>query len=73
MPKYPCKTIPLSKLLVSEMGVAEPLCNSCKCADCENPIEIKNISVFGVNKKTRIFMRREVPHFVIECLEGYTR
>lgn len=72
MPKYKTKTIPLTQLIVTEQGVAEPLCNSCKCADCENPIEEKEVSVFGVLKKVRVYMRRDTPHYVIECLEGYT-
>jgi|19_taG_2_1085344.scaffolds.fasta_scaffold03244_3 hypothetical protein len=73
MPKYQCKTIPLTKLIITEKGVHEPLCNSCTCVDCENPIEEKKISVFGVNKKAKVFMRRDTAHFVVECLEGYTR
>ena len=71
MPQYECRTVSLSKLIVSERGLHEPLCNSCACPDCENPIETKMVSVFGINKPYRVMVRNGDPFCVISCPEGY--
>jgi hypothetical protein len=70
--EYPCKTIPLTQLTLNRVGVAEPLCNTCKTRDCTNPIQTKKVSIFGVNKEMRLLTRGSEPTVVIDCPEGYT-
>jgi hypothetical protein len=40
--------------------------------DCSNPVEIKEVSILGVLKKYRTYMRGDEPYFVVQCNEGYT-
>jgi hypothetical protein len=70
--EYPCKLVPVLKVLSTPKGLFEPLCNSCKTKDCTNPVEEREISILGVNKKFRMYMRGDDPCFVIQCNEGYT-
>ena len=70
MAAYNCKTIPLTKLVPTPKGFLNPLCNTCRCKDCENPIEEKMISVIGVAKKMRVYMMPYGVNLVVDC-EGY--
>jgi hypothetical protein len=70
--EYTCKLIPISKVLSGKNGIIEPICNSCKSRDCSNPVEIKEVSILGVLKKYRTYMRGDEPYFVVQCNEGYT-
>lgn len=69
--KYLNKTIPLTKLIITPKGVAEPLCNDCKTRDCSHPIEKKQISVFGINKEMKILNNGLSEWAVIDC-QGYS-
>jgi len=69
--KYKCRTIPFSKLLVTPIGLVEPLCNRCKSPDCSNPILKKQVSIMGVAKTYRLYSRGSEMCAVIECEEGF--
>jgi len=68
---YKCKTIPLAQLIAGPNGFIFPLCEKCKTIDCTNPIEKKKVSIVGVKKYVRIYMRSSVAYFVVEC-QGFT-
>lgn len=68
--EYRCKTIPIGKVPVGPRGVILPLCNTCQCKDCTNPIQSFEISIQGATQKHRIYMRNDEPYFVIIC-EGF--
>ena len=68
--EYPCKTVSMSRMLLSHKGPIEPLCTSCKSEDCKNPIEIRRVSIFGIVKEHKFLVRGTDPMAVIQC-EGY--
>ena len=70
--KYKCKTIPIYKLITSYKGFTKSLCNSCKTEDCDNPIENRKVSVLGVNKDMRAYVKGNEISFVMFC-EGYSQ
>lgn len=70
--KYRCTTIPLFQLISGPAGFLYSLCDTCKTVDCENPIEKKKVSVVGVKKQVKIYMRGNSANFVVEC-QGYIR
>jgi len=70
--KYKCKTISVSKMLVDHRGFVESLCDSCRTADCDNPIETRKLSILGIIKKKKIFVRGDEAFFVAAC-EGYIK
>lgn len=65
-----CRRISLEKLIITPSGLFEPLCQSCTQVNCGNPIEPKNVSVYGVNKNWRMYVNHGNPLAVIEC-EAY--
>jgi len=69
--QYKCKTIPLTTLLVGPYGLVTSLCDRCLTKDCENPIENKIVSIMGVSRNIRSYMKGDDAYFVIEC-QGYT-
>ena len=64
---YECKSVPLNKLSCNKDGFVEPLCNKCKCKDCTNPIEWREISIIGITKKYRVLVSSHDPSFVVYC------
>lgn len=70
--EYRCKTITVNKLVATPGGFVMPMCQECKTADCENPIEVRRISIVGVNKDVRAFVRGTQISFVVNCM-GYTK
>ncbi len=70
--EYKCKTVPINKLIAMPSGFVMPMCQGCKTADCENPIEVKRISIVGVKKDIRSFVRGTQISFVVNC-NGYTK
>jgi len=69
--KYRHKTVPLTKVIISHIGVIEPLCNSCKTRDCEHLVEPKDVSVMGIKKPWRVVRQRGDSAVVVSC-EGYS-
>jgi hypothetical protein len=69
--KYRVKTVSLSHLLITNRGVAEPLCARCKTKDCDNHVEARVVSIYGVNHQWRMLIKGGQPFFVTECV-GYT-
>jgi len=65
--KYICNLVSLKSLLVSPNGVFSPLCCSCSNESCENPIERRKVSVFGIIKEMKVFVQREEESCVVEC------
>ena len=49
-----------------------PMCQECETADCENPIETRQVSIVGVKKDIRVFVRGHQISFVVQC-NGYTK
>jgi len=68
--KYKCKSVPMTKMVPTNKGFLEPLCNSCGTLDCENDIEIQSISVLGISTDVKLLAKRDEPCMVISC-EGY--
>ena len=64
---YEYKSISINKLAANKDGFVEPLCNSCKCKDCTNPVEWRKISIIGVTKNYRILVHDFDSNFVIQC------
>ena len=62
----------LSKMILTNSGPLEPLCNSCETQDCSHPIEPKSVSIMGVNKEWKILAYGDDSYMVLEC-EGYSR
>lgn len=60
------------QLIAGPDGFVQPLCENCRSLDCTNPIEKKKISVIGVVKDSRIYVRGNEAHFVIEC-QGFIK
>lgn len=61
---YPCKTHPLTVLADSR---AKTLCDTCKSRDCENPIEKRDVSIIGVNKRMRVYVTKTSIGIVVQC------
>lgn len=70
--RYKCKTLMVNKLVTSHQGFVKPLCSDCKTIDCDNPIEKRKISILGINKEMKVFVRGDDASFVIFC-EGYSQ
>jgi hypothetical protein len=68
--KYRCKTVSLVKLNVDHKGFITSLCDNCKTADCDNPIEKRSISILGIKKENKVYIRSNEPSFVVAC-EGF--
>lgn len=69
--EYKCETINIDKLPISPVGVVPSLCEHCKTIDCTNPIERRNISIIGVSREIKLYMRGSSPYFVVKC-SGFT-
>lgn len=70
--EYECKTLNISQLNVGPQGFVMPLCETCRVADCTNPIEKRKMSIVGVTKEIKVYSRGGDPKIVIEC-RGYIR
>jgi len=68
--RYPCQKVGIDKLVMTHEGVIESLCEHCRNKDCTNPIQLREISVFGVMKKMRLYVASQDPLMVVKC-EGY--
>lgn len=68
--EYKCKTIEMSRMIVTTKGFFSPLCERCQSQDCTNPIETTEVSILGVVKKIRVYNRGNSPRFVVQC-EGF--
>ena len=51
-------------------GVVESLSENCRNRDCTNPTQVREISIFGVMKKMRLYVAGQDPLMVVKC-EGY--
>ena len=69
--EYRCRTVPLTGLIVSHDGFVKPLCESCKTLDCTNPIEKHKVSIVGVVKSIKVYIRGKQVYFVVDC-QGYS-
>ena len=70
--EYKCSTICIDKMMATVNGFVTPICQSCKTSDCENPIEMKKISIVGIKKDMRVLVRGTRIYFVVKC-NGYTK
>jgi hypothetical protein len=70
--EYKCKTVSADKLIATPMGFVMPICQECKTGDCENPIEMRKVSIVGIKKDVKVFVRGNQFSFVINC-NGYTK
>lgn len=68
--KYKCKAIPMAKMIPTPQGFLPPLCNDCHTLDCENDIEIRQVSILGINVEAKLLAKRDDAYMVISC-EGY--
>ena len=62
----------MNKMLMDHSGVIDSLCDSCSSADCDNPIETRKVSLIGILKNKKVFVRGDEVYFVIGC-EGYIK
>ena len=66
--EYKCNIILLTQLMsIKGAKISDGLCNKCCTKDCTNPIETKVVSILGVNKKGRFYIRGNEPSIVINC------
>ena len=70
--KYKNKTLSLSRLIITPVGVVQGQCDSCKSLDCTHRVEFQEVSLFGVNKTMRCLINGGEPMLVIDC-DGYTK
>ena len=68
--EYEVSLAPVDKMILNAQGSLEPLCNSCACPDCSNPIREKSVSQFGVIKKSRFYVVNNIVKQVVAC-RGY--
>ena len=59
--------MPLNKQFLTHRGELSPLCDSCKCPDCTNPIREKTISIRGINKTARLYVTGTHTSQVVWC------
>jgi hypothetical protein len=69
--EYRCRTQSFDRIIIGPHGVISSLCESCLTKDCSNPIEKQKVSVMGVTKELRLFVRGSEYYCVVECA-GYT-
>ena len=70
--EYKCTTVSVSNLIATPIGFVMPLCQSCKTSDCDNPVENRKVSIIGIKKDVRVFVRGPQIYFVVKC-NGYTK
>lgn len=70
--EYTCTTVSADKLIPTPMGFVMPMCQDCETADCDNPVETRKVSIVGVKKDIKVFVRGNQVSFVVKC-NGYTR
>ena len=70
--EYKCNIVSAAKLIASPTGFVMPLCQSCKTFDCDNPVESRKVSIVGIKKDIRVFVRGNQIYFVVNC-NGYTK
>jgi hypothetical protein len=68
--KYKCNSVPFTKMIATNTGFLEPLCNNCKTLDCENDIETRKVSILGITVETKLLSKKDDSHIVVSC-EGY--
>lgn len=68
--KYDCKLFSLSDLPVGPFGLIMSCCDRCCNQDCSNPIVNKDVSLFGVVKSEKVFMKATGFYIVADC-EGF--
>jgi len=71
--EYQCKLVPIDKLLVSSIGTVSPLCSTCVCIDCTNPIRKIKISEFGLNKEHKLYVAAFMQYMAVMDCSGYIR
>jgi hypothetical protein len=64
---YKTKTIALNTLKITPLGIVRGMCEKCTVPDCENPVEYRLISMFGINEKMRVYISNGEPQLVIDC------
>ncbi len=57
--EYAVETVPVDRVVVTPEGLLEPLCNTCCCPDCTNPIEARQVSRMGILKELRLYIVHE--------------
>ena len=69
--EYECRFAALTNMLISPLGSIDPLCTTCICSDCTNPIRKVKMSEFGISKEQRLYIMASMDYMaVIEC-NGY--
>ena len=69
--EYKCHVVPIQKVPIGPHGVIEPLCNNCCNRECTNPVERRSVSILGVVRTDRVYVRGSDLGFVVACPEGY--
>jgi len=70
--EYEVQLAPIDRSVLTGEGFFEPLCNTCCCPDCSNPIEERSVSVAGVVKKIKLYVINDsLVRQVIGC-RGFT-
>ena len=70
MNRYRVKLSSMAKLAIGPTGVVRPLCDNCINEECGNPIEIVDISVFGVQQNMKLYRSGSNLMAVSQC-EGH--
>jgi hypothetical protein len=67
---YKTVSLPINQIIVKRGVIVESLCNKCESRDCENFIEKKQISIYGLVQTWRLINKSNSYEIVVDC-EGY--
>lgn len=67
-----CRKISLDKMIVTPGPKFVPLCQTCIQRDCGNPIEPREVSIYGIMKSWRLYISQGSPMAVVDC-EAYLK
>ena len=68
--EFECRTVSLTKPMLNEKGVMEPLCNSCTQSECSYNIKKRTVSILGKNVEWHVQVSGNQAYQVVACA-GY--
>ena len=71
--EYDCVKIDINRLPTNRNGILNSLCSNCCSPDCSNRIEEVVVSLIGINKKEKVFVKNEKDYYYIIDCNGYIK
>ena len=68
--KYKCVLRPLTEIILDFRGPCCSLCDKCMTSDCSNVIVYKDVTLFGVTQKRKVYLKSNNLYLVLQC-EGF--